>query len=301
MGFGGCVGIGGRGMKCTICGAATMPGAMLCRPCRAALKRARYVSVVDVPPSSVMQAHAARARRGASTGAGAAKADKERSGRPAPSPSPVRHAWVRSLLLGGGAIVALGTIAWFGQVRQPAASTAKAPAMVPRPAMPPLLTAPTPASATVNAAIDTTPATPASSATSARTIVNTEGAVAPHVARPAGATANVRRTESRAATARYAPPTAPNATNAMLSTGPGAEGFGLDAPPLPAVVVPAPRVVAAPPPPRDRWQTMGDERARCDREGGFSGFLCDQRVRITSCEGYWGSVPQCPLPPENPR
>jgi len=285
-------------MKCTICGAATMPGAMLCRPCRAALKRARYVSVVDVPPPSVMQAHRARARRGASKGPGAAKADSERSGRP--SPSPVRHAWVRSLVLGGGAIVALGTIAWFGQAKDSPASTAEAPAVVLRPAMPPVLNAPTPASATANLPSDT-PAPPTSSATTVGTTVSTERSVVPLAAGPAGAAANLRRTESRAATARSAPPTAPNAANALLSTFPGAEGFGLDAPPLPPVVVPAPRVVAALPPSRDRWQTMGDDLARCDREGGISGFICDQRVRITSCEGHWGRVPQCPLPPENPR
>ena len=40
--------------------------------------------------------------------------------------------------------------------------------------------------------------------------------------------------------------------------------------------------------------------AQCAREGGFGGFVCDQKVRLDSCEGYWGRVPQCPLPPENP-
>jgi hypothetical protein len=45
---------------------------------------------------------------------------------------------------------------------------------------------------------------------------------------------------------------------------------------------------------------MASALSQCAREGGFSGFICDQKVRLDSCEGYWGRVPQCPLPPENP-
>jgi hypothetical protein len=45
----------------------------------------------------------------------------------------------------------------------------------------------------------------------------------------------------------------------------------------------------------------GEALGRCANEGGFSGFICDQRVRLASCEGYWGRVAQCPNPPENPR
>ncbi len=34
-------------MDCTICGKSALPGAMLCAPCKAALKRARYVTVQE--------------------------------------------------------------------------------------------------------------------------------------------------------------------------------------------------------------------------------------------------------------
>ena len=88
----------------------------------------------------------------------------------------------------------------------------------------------------------------------------------------------------------------------MLSAGQAGAAYEMVPEPqrsVPTAVVPAP--LPAPPPPPDRWQTMRDDLARCDREGGFGGFICDQRVRIASCEGYWGRVPQCPLPPENPR
>lgn len=63
---------------------------------------------------------------------------------------------------------------------------------------------------------------------------------------------------------------------------------------------PAP-VSVAPAPAPDRWQTMGDALARCASEGGLGGFICDQRVRLASCEGYWGRMPQCPRPGEYPR
>ena len=64
---------------------------------------------------------------------------------------------------------------------------------------------------------------------------------------------------------------------------------------------PASVAVATPSPPPDRWQTMGDTLAHCASEGGLAGFICDQRTRLEVCEGFWGRVPQCPLPPENPR
>lgn len=281
-----------------------MPGAMLCRPCRAALKRARYVSVQDVPPpSSVMQARSQRQRRAAPPVAGQSAATAVAGG-PATKPwtraSPsARRAWVRSLVLGGGAIVALGTIAYFGQARDAPPAVAAPTLAAPAVRAPGAILAP----AKGNAMIEQ-PAVPAA----ALSPLTGHGDGPPRVATtdpavPTVTGANVRKVDVRAASAR-APVAAPaNAATTMLSTGPGAEGFGLDVPPLPPVAVPVPRSAAPPPspPPRDRWQTMGDEMARCDREGGIAGFICDQRVRITSCEGYWGRVPQCPLPPENPR
>lgn len=40
-------------MTCSICGKATGPGAMLCRPCRAALKRARQFTVQALPGTPI--------------------------------------------------------------------------------------------------------------------------------------------------------------------------------------------------------------------------------------------------------
>lgn len=41
-----------------------------------------------------------------------------------------------------------------------------------------------------------------------------------------------------------------------------------------------------------RWQSMDQTLAACSG-GFFERVLCRQRVRITFCDGYWGSVPQC--------
>lgn len=53
-----CVGAAIKRMKCPICGKQTLPGAKLCGPCRAALKRARDDSVWEIPggPSAPLQA-----------------------------------------------------------------------------------------------------------------------------------------------------------------------------------------------------------------------------------------------------
>ena len=62
-------------------------------------------------------------------------------------------------------------------------------------------------------------------------------------------------------------------------------------PPAPQpAVAPVPRPAPVP----DRWQLMGDAITRCGREGFFAGVICEQRVRLQYCEGYWGQAAQCP-------
>ena len=65
----------------------------------------------------------------------------------------------------------------------------------------------------------------------------------------------------------------------------------------PAALPPVPEPAPAPrlaPPPRDRWQVMADEIAQCGRDGFLSGVICEQKIRIKYCEGYWGQAAQCP-------
>lgn len=39
---------------------------------------------------------------------------------------------------------------------------------------------------------------------------------------------------------------------------------------------------------------MAEAMARCARENIINRVVCEQRVGIQYCEGYWGKVPQCP-------
>jgi len=90
----------------------------------------------------------------------------------------------------------------------------------------------------------------------------------------------------RAAPKRIAPPV----TNAA-----SADRFVAAAPaalsPVPTLEVASP-VREAPAP--DRWQVMADQIARCGRDGFLAGVICEQRVRLKYCEGYWGQAAQCP-------
>jgi hypothetical protein len=39
---------------------------------------------------------------------------------------------------------------------------------------------------------------------------------------------------------------------------------------------------------------MSEAMARCARENIISRVVCEQKVGIQYCEGYWGKVAQCP-------
>lgn len=67
--------------------------------------------------------------------------------------------------------------------------------------------------------------------------------------------------------------------------------------PAPAAPAPAP---APAPPVQDRWAQMTEELQRCQKESLFSRVVCDQRVRLRFCDGYWGKVSQCPGNVVNP-
>jgi hypothetical protein len=81
------------------------------------------------------------------------------------------------------------------------------------------------------------------------------------------------------------------------------------APPPPRSAAPAAARPAAPPSPApateaprpDRWQMMHDAVASCGREALLARLICEQRVRTQYCNGYWGTVPQCPSGPANDR
>lgn len=270
-------------MNCTICGQATLPGAMLCRPCKAALKRARYLSVQDLPRASILRPRRRRQPNAASAApVGAPVATSER-----------RSMVGRPLAAGAAAIAILALVAIFGQQKGGAGATAAPGESTPKAS----LIVPAPAEMRPQADEVAAPAPESEAQPANRSAVTTPTLPAPPVTAPSPSPA-VRT--SRPVPALPAAPAAPR-PEAAATMGTGATADGLDpvaAPPRPAPPPPAP--VAPPAPPPDRWQTLATKLAQCAREGGFAGFICDQKTRLESCEGYWGRVPQCPLPPENP-
>ncbi len=238
---------------------------MLCTPCRAALKRAHHRTVQELPQYVAPVPRLRGRRRAAALAAHAEPPKRSRAGRR------IRAEIVRRTLLATTAVAALAGVAYLGQPEW-AASIHDTPA--PAPAAP----VPLPRPGTAGDARDTLPAMPFVPPPKVQAATAT-------VARPAATRAAEPRARAEA-TALVAYP-APD------SFGPVAEAPRPDAPP-PAAPRPAP-------PPPDRWQQLSDALAQCEREGGLSGFICDQRVRLDACEGWWGRVAQCPLPPENPR
>jgi hypothetical protein len=64
-----------------------------------------------------------------------------------------------------------------------------------------------------------------------------------------------------------------------------------------ATTMSAPEPAVAPKretPRTDRWRDMRDAHARCAQENLVSRVVCEQRVLVLYCSGYWGKVPQCP-------
>jgi len=245
---------------------------MLCAPCKAALKRARYMTVQeDLRPPSVIDVR--RQRRRARAPVALAEA-----ARPAQSPAaramllkPGRRIFIGILVVAA----ALGGAGYFTQrglgARSHDGSSAEAPAVTP--GVPQEVAASAAASGNVEANF-------VSSAVEA-------GKSVPIGATVVSQTSPVAKLAGTAAAKRTAP-----ANRATFATANGDPPDAVAPPPEPEIVAATP----APPPPRpipDRWQNMRDAMAQCDREGVVGGLICGQRVRIQYCDGYWGKVAQC--------
>ncbi|MEP7327780.1 MAG: hypothetical protein ABI777_01115 [Betaproteobacteria bacterium] len=273
---------------------------MLCGPCRAALKRARYVSVQEIAPSSLMQRQSHRRRRAVSAGAADARTPRAtRLHAEVASQSASAHSTAvrassnprtRTLATGIAALALLGLIAYFAQPHAPAIDSATTQSSA---GSAPAADAVSASSIASRAAMAATPVANTSGNIGVMPgSVDTRNADSPKsaVAVPVDAKPAARRAAS--------PPPVRAETSVLVTAQTVIDASPAVDAPRPAPVPPA----AAPvPPPPDRWQAMNDELARCDREGGFGGFICDQRIRLDACEGFWGRVPQCPVPPENPR
>ena len=261
-------------MDCTICGKAALPGTLLCAPCKAALKRARYVTVQeDLRRTSVIDVRRQprRARVPAATPDPVPMPDRRLPKHAAPVPSAASGEFSAALgrrIFIGIFVVAgiLGSASYFGLRELGAhagnAATAPAsPAAEPRQEMP----------ASVAAQKDDAPAplpptvAPAAAPVAVGTDLQLQAAKPP-----------VKRTQA--------------ASRATFATTNGDPPDAVYVAPEPEKPAPAP---PPPPPAPDRWQTMRDAQAQCDRLGVFDGLVCGQRVKMQYCDGYWGKVPQC--------
>jgi len=240
---------------CRICHGPTLPGMRLCTQCKAALKRARQETVSEAIPAP------ARAK----------PVRPSRTQKKAPVANVVPPRW--GMNQGGtrATAVVLSIVA--------AAAVGYAALRFAR-AVPATFPAPAPVSAPSPAASDTIPpprVEPAVPVATPREVLT------PFVP-PASASRVVRP-----AAAKHAPePPAP----ALPPEPPATARFAnaTEPPAPPPSVVPPPRPVPRP----DRWQLMADAIAQCGREGFFAGVVCEQRVRLQYCEGYWGQAAQCP-------
>ena len=258
-------------MGCTICGKSTLPGAMLCAPCKAALKRARYVTVQeDIRRPSVIDVRRQSRRARASAASVAPIPDV-----PVPVAAESQARLRRRIFIGIFVLAAaLGGASYFGQRDLGARAHDETST--------PSQTAPdTRQDMAAGGAGSGKAETPVvSSAVDSDKAASTELEPTPHtlLANKPAATPTAKRTmlagRATAATANGDPPEA------------------VVTPPPPEIIAAAP-----PPPPRpvpDRWQNMRDALVQCDKEGVIGGLICGQRVRIQYCEGYWGKVAQCP-------
>ncbi len=264
-------------MDCTICGKSALPGAMLCAPCKAALKRARYVTVQeDIRRTSVidMRRQPRRARSPAS---------KREQAPITPVPISARRKSLEGRRGVFGVLVVavvLGGAGYWGlrelSARQPSHSIAATTSGEEVRRVP--VAGAFAAQSNESAAVALPP--PASGPALAPDEVAAQGEAAP---------------QSPATTRLPAAPVVKRTVLASRST------FATNNGDPPEAVAPPPEPVkiaaVAPPPPRpvpDQWQNMRDALAACDREGGLGGIFCGQKVRIQYCDGYWGKVAQCP-------
>jgi hypothetical protein len=97
-----------------------------------------------------------------------------------------------------------------------------------------------------------------------------------------------------------APPTPPKSRPAQPKAASKAEPSTAEPAPAPAPPAKTPAkaatVAAAPAAAAqlDHWQMYADAMGRCAREDFFKRLGCELRTRNQYCQGYWGTVPQCP-------
>jgi hypothetical protein len=100
-----------------------------------------------------------------------------------------------------------------------------------------------------------------------------------------------RAEASKAGGLAGAPP-APGAKAATAASKPATPATGAASPAgsSPLAVTPAPVPTAN----AERWAQMNDEMSRCSSDSVIPRHQCERRIRTRYCDGWWGTVPECP-------
>jgi len=116
-----------------------------------------------------------------------------------------------------------------------------------------------------------------------------------HLEQPAHEASSVApvRTPARTASRTKESPRSPSVENAGPPITPVMRDSAADTPPPKTLATPTP-ARSAEVPRVDRWQRMSAAIQSCAGKGFLDGVLCEQKVRLNYCEGWWGQVPQCP-------
>jgi hypothetical protein len=255
-------------MKCRICKSATLPGARLCGPCRAALNRARHGGDgATVASEGATRAGEVRPRSAAADSP--AQADVQAA--------PKLRRWP-AVIMTASVVAAALTYAWLGSGVQSRPSTATA-----APAAGPVV-----ASAGLPDPAESGPAEVRQAADTGTAVASAEPTTYPNDRELTGSR---RDTASRKSPVRRQPANAREGPDVVAETAGGGNERVATADTV-AVNTPAPlqAVVASP---ADRWRALDEALAKCG--GNFvERIICGQHARFRYCDGYWGRVPQCP-------
>lgn len=248
-----------------------MPGARLCGPCRAALKRARHGGDADVT--------------------GLEDESPERFGVPAvgsgmqeslpPQATPgKRRRWpavvmIASILGAAAYVLPRSHVAPAEPRVVPAADTSRALARIG-----PAVTHPLAKASAANTPAAAQVAATAGAAPGGHALVEAAPSRSDDLRGVGGG--RVRHERKRNAIDRTTAPSPPEPSVASAPS-PGVSS----APTAPVVVAEVTRT---------RWQSMDDAMAAC-RGGFFDRLLCRQKARFAFCDGYWGRVAECATAP----
>lgn len=291
---------------CAICGRQAHRGSV-CQDCRAALKRARDETVSRFQPLALAGAG------GAAITDPQLRDERRRALRPVartpasiPLPEPIevgaarangsRFVWaIVSLMVLAAIVVAAGVINGAIEAARSAAQTppapSAAPASEPAPAPAPVVAeraepviAPMPRETTVGVGVQDEVAARMHLAPVLPAAVVTPPAVA--ATRPAGR-------------ARTAVPEAPPATMEARPVAPPVAAPETASAPVRRPTATAASGATRAQPRQDRWERMAGAMQACSTEEFLGRVICEQKVRLEYCEGYWGQVAQCPGGPVN--